>query len=81
MIVGVENSGSDTGRGGRTMTPSSSVSASNTREQTGSITISRKAMWTGPKSSGIPMAKGISASPAMGTCTARMNDIALRRLS
>ena len=38
--------------------------------QTGSITISRKAMWIGAKMIGRPSSNGYSASPAMGTCTA-----------
>ena len=53
-------------RGGRRMTSSSSVSAS-TREQTGSMTISRKAIWMGPNKIGRPNSSGNSARPAMGT--------------
>ena len=63
------------------MTSSSSVSASKTSEHTGSITISRKAMWIGVKIKGIPRISGSSASPAIGTWTAKMKAIALRRLS
>ena len=48
------------------MTPSSSVSASNTKEQTGSITISRKAMWTGPNRIGIPNSKRHQRQPRDG---------------
>src|SRR6516225_4668019 len=80
-INGPENSGSSAPRGGRRMTSSSSVSASKTSEHTGSITISKNAICTGPNKIGKPNSNGRSASPAMGTCTAKMNPIALRRLS
>jgi len=53
------------------MSPSS-LSASKTMEQTGSITISRKAMCIGVNTSGRPNSSGSSASPAIGTWTARI---------
>jgi len=69
------------GRGGRAIRSASSPSASNTIEQAGSITISRKAIWIGISRSGKPNTSGSNARPAMGTCTATMYAIALRRLS
>src|SRR6516165_8258766 len=80
-INGPENNGSSGPRGGRRITSSSSISASKTSEHTGSITISKNAICTGPNIIGKPNSSGSSANPAMGTCTAKMNPIALRRLS
>ncbi|MCY1174586.1 hypothetical protein D9M73_147930 [compost metagenome] len=80
-IIVTEKSGSFGSRGGRCMMSLSPRSASNTSAQTGSITISSKAIWIGPNRIGIPNTSGSSASPAIGTCTAKMNAIALRILS
>ena len=80
-ISAPENSGASGERGGRRITSSSSVSASKTSEHTGSITISRKAMCIGPNRIGRPNSSGSSASPAIGTWTAKMKPIAFRRLS
>ncbi len=66
-INGPESSGSSGARGGRRITSSSSVSASNTSEHTGSITISKNAMCTGPNRIGKPSSSGSNASPAIGT--------------
>ena len=38
-------------------------------------------MCTGASTSGVPNSTGASVSPAMGTCTAMMYAMALRRLS
>ena len=76
-----ENSGVAGSRGGRFIPSPSSGSASNTIEQTGSISSSKKAMCTGLKTSGRPNSSGISDRPAIGTCTARTKAMALRRLS
>lgn len=53
-------------RGERRMRSSSSRSASNTIEQAGSITISRKAMRIGVSMSGSPSMSGSRARPAIG---------------
>ena len=57
-------------------------SASKTIEQAGSMMSSRKAICTGSRTSGQPATNtGISAIPKIGTWTAMMYAIALRRLS
>src|SRR3546814_1344167 len=45
-------------RGGRCIKFSSSCSASNTSAQTGSMIISRRAIWMGPNKIGIPRSSG-----------------------
>jgi hypothetical protein len=49
--------------------------------QAGSMMSSRNTMCTGSRMSGEPRSTGKTVRPAIGTCTANKNDIALRRLS
>ena len=63
------------------MASASIGSASNTIEQAGSITICKNSMCTGIRSMGQPSSTGRMDRPTMGTCTATMKTMALRRLA
>jgi membrane protease YdiL (CAAX protease family) len=66
---------------GRCITSLSAGSFSNAIEQAGSMMSSSRAMCIGYSRAGQPNSTGSIAMPAIGTCTARMYDMALRRLS
>jgi hypothetical protein len=64
------------------MMPASAGSASKISEQEGSMINSSSAMCTGSSNSGHPgISTGTIDRPAIGTCTATMNVMALRMLS